>query len=153
MGDERYHEGFEAGFTSRDEDVAKLTAARDAADTELRIVRGSCDEAHAEVERLRALINTPRTDDFFDAVRIESAHQVERWGVEHDAGKRAEDWITLYTYLLGKAATAHFAGDRDKLLHHIITVAAVALNWHRNMTGESTLMRPGIGPSEEVARG
>lgn len=103
-------------------------------------------EARAELFRLRALINTPRTDEFFDVVRIEAAHQIERWGVEHDAGKRPEDWITLYMYLLGKAAKAHFDGDHEKLLHHIITVAAVALNWHRNATGVSTLMRPGVGP-------
>jgi hypothetical protein len=102
--------------------------------------------AEAELRELRALIDSPRIDEFFEAVRIEAAHQVERWGVEHDAGKRSEDWITLFMYLLGKAATAHFAGNRDKLLHHIITVAAVALNWHRNATGENTRMRPGVGP-------
>ena len=99
-----------------------------------------------EVRQLRALINSPRIDEFFAAVRIEAAHQVERWGVEHDAGKRPEDWLTLYTYLLGKAAKAHFDGDRDKLLHHIITVAAVAMNWHRNATGENTRMRAGVAP-------
>jgi hypothetical protein len=98
----------------------------------------------AEATRLRALINTPRTDDFFEAVRIEAAHQIDRWGVDHDAGKRTEDWLTLYTYLLGKAARAHFDRNHDKLLHHIITVAAVALNWHRSTTGENTRMRPGI---------
>lgn len=97
-----------------------------------------------EVERLHRLINTPLTDDFFEAVRIEAAHQVERWGVEHDAGKRPEDWVTLFMYLLGKAAKAHYDGDREKLLHHVITSAAVALNWHRNMTGESTAMRLGV---------
>lgn len=101
--------------------------------------------ALAELAELRALINSPTTDDFFAAVRIEAAHQVERWG-EHDAGKRAEDWLALFTYLLGKAAKAHFEGNADKLLRHIITVAAVALNWHRNLTGESTRMRPGVGP-------
>lgn len=98
-----------------------------------------------EVREIRALINSPRIDEFFEAVRIEAAHQVERWGTEHDAGKRPEDWITLYMYLLGKAAKAHFDGNRDKLLHHVITVAAVALNWHRNATGENTRMRPGVG--------
>ena len=99
-----------------------------------------------EIRETRKLLNTPLVDDFFAAVRNEAAHQVERWGVEHDADKRSEDWITLFVYLLGKAAKAHFAGDRDKLLHHIITVAAVALNWHRNATGENTRMRPGVGP-------
>lgn len=99
----------------------------------------------AEVTRLRALINTPRTDEFFEAVRIEAAHQIERWGAEHDAGKRSEDWVTLLIYLLGKAARAHFAGDRTKLEHHVITSAAVALNWWRHLTGVSTTMRPGVG--------
>lgn len=102
-----------------------------------------------EYDRLHVLINSPRTDDFFEGVRIEAAHQVERWGVDHDAGKRSEDWITLFVYLLGKAAKAHFDGNRDKLLHHVITVAAVALNWHRNATGDDTRMRPGVGPAPE----
>lgn len=123
-----------------------LRAELDASECELTIVRTALVVAHEEVERLRTLIDTPRTDDFFEAVRIEAAHQVERWGVDHDAGKRSEDWITLYMYLLGKAAKAHFDGNRDKLLHHVITVAAVALNWHRNATGENTRMRPGVAP-------
>lgn len=104
--------------------------------------------AEAERERLVNLINTPRTDDFFEAVRNEATHQILRWGVEHDAGKRPEDWIALFIYLLGKATKAHYSGDRAKLEHHVITCAAVALNWHRNMTGVSTSMRPGVGPQE-----
>lgn len=95
------------------------------------------EKLQAEVDRLTLLINTPRTDDFFEAVRIEAAHQVERWGVEHDAGKRAEDWFTLYQYLLGKAAKAHFEGNREKLLHHVITVGV-----------GSTELRAPIAPGE-----
>lgn len=109
-------------------------------------VRAERDGALDEVDRLRHLINTPRTDEFFAAVRIESAHQIERWGVEHDAGKRTEDWITLFTYLLGKAAKAYWSGDEEKLKHHVITSGAVALNWFRRLTGDNTLFRPGIGP-------
>ena len=109
-------------------------------------VKGDAIALAHEARRLSALINTPGTDDFFAAVRHEAAHQIERWGVEHDAGKRPEDWCTLLLYLLGKAAKAHFDGDRDKLLHHVITVAAVCLNWHRAETGVSTAMRPGVGP-------
>jgi len=104
------------------------------------------DLLRAENERLRALINTPRTDDFIEALKLEAAHQIERWGTTHDAGKRPEDWIALLTYLLGKATKAHYDGDVEKLKHHIITGAAVALNWHRVLTGESTAMRPGVGP-------
>lgn len=102
------------------------------------------ESARAEVGRLTNLINTPRTDEFFEAVRIEAAHQIKRWGVEHDAGKRSEDWVTLFIYLLGKAARAHFDGDRTKLEHHVITSAAVALNWWRHLTGVHTAMRPGV---------
>jgi hypothetical protein len=52
--------------------------------------------------------------------------------------------VTLLIYLLGKAARAHFDGDRPKLEHHVITTAAVALNWWRHLTGVSTAMRPGV---------
>jgi hypothetical protein len=133
---------------------AKLTAA----ERELRIANIALKDARIAVEQLQGqvadrnarvlflegLINTPRTDEFFEAVRIEAAHQIERWGVEHDAGKRSEDWVTLLIYLLGKAARAHFDGDRPKLEHHVITTAAVALNWWRHLTGVSTKMRPGV---------
>ncbi|HYE39907.1 MAG TPA: hypothetical protein VEB23_08240, partial [Ramlibacter sp.] len=37
-------------------------------------------ELSGEVRRLRALINTPHTADYFEAVRLEAAHQQERWG-------------------------------------------------------------------------
>ncbi len=97
-----------------------------------------------ELNRLYLLINSPQTADFLEAVRVEAAHQAERWGVEHDAGKRPEDWVTLTVYLLGKASRAHFDGEQTKLLHHVVTLAAVALNWHRALTGESTSMRPGV---------
>jgi hypothetical protein len=115
----------------------------------VRDLGAQLDAARAEVSRLTLLINTPRTDEFFEAVRIESAHQIERWGVEHDAGKRSEDWVTLMIYLLGKAARAHFDGDQPKLEHHVVTSAAVALNWWRHLTGVSTAMRPGVEPGAD----
>lgn len=91
-------------------------------------------------------VDGARTVDFIDAVKAEAAHQRDRWGADHDAGKRVEDWIALFTYLLGKLATAYWKGDKDKVLHHVITVAAVALNMHANLTGADTRMRPGIAP-------
>lgn len=133
-------------------DVKLVVEQRDAAFERGRAVgidvgmRTAESEAIKELAALRALINSPQTENFLEAVRNEAAHQVERWGVAHDAGKRPEDWITLFIYLLGKAAKAHYDGSRDKLLHHIITAAAVALNWHRHATGEDTRMRPGIEP-------
>lgn len=100
----------------------------------------------AEIARLLAIVNIPQVDEIFASVRIEAAHQIQRWGVEHDAGKRPENWVTLVVYLLGKASKAHFDGDEHKLHHHVVTLAAVALNWHRNITGDNADMRPGIRP-------
>lgn len=99
----------------------------------------------AEVARLTALLNTPEIKDFGKAVDLEAIHQRERWGTAHDAGKRPEDWIALVTYLLGKATKAHYDANHEKLLHHVITIAAACSNWHANASGTSTQMRPGVG--------
>lgn len=100
----------------------------------------------AEVDRLQALINSPQTEDFFDAVRLEAAHQQERWGSENDAGKEPMDWFWLLGWLSGKAVKAFLLGDANKGFHHVISSAAVLLNWHRYATGQLTAMRPGIVP-------
>lgn len=101
-------------------------------------------ELQARVTELETLINTPHIDDFFQAVRLEAAHQQERWGTEGDAGKAPEDWFWLLGYLAGKSLAAFRSGDRQKGLHHIISAAAALLNWHRHATGKLTNMRPGI---------
>lgn len=94
-----------------------------------------------EIERLLALINSPHTSDFLEAVRTEAAHQRERWAADHDAGKTDADWFWLIGYLAGKALN-----KPEKQLHHIITTAAACLNWHAAKTGNDTRMRPGIEP-------
>lgn len=101
-------------------------------------------DRNARILHLEGLINTPHTDDFMQALRIEAAHQIERWGIEHDAGKRPEDWLALLVFLLGKATGSHYSGDIDKLKHHIITASAACLNWFRALTGDSNAMRPGV---------
>jgi len=118
--------------------------ARLTSEQEMVLTNGAID-ALDELERLRTLLNTPRTDEFFDSVRVEAAHQIERWGVEQDAGKSAADWFWLLGYLAGKAL-----GKPEKRLHHIISSAAALLNWFRHETGESTAMRPGIEPPTEA---
>lgn len=90
-------------------------------------------DLEAEVARLIALLNTPQTLDFLEAVKVEIAHQRSRWGDSHDADKRPGDWALLFNYLLGKQATAAYARDWEKYLHHIITLAAVCANAHRVM--------------------
>ena len=90
------------------------------------------------------VINAPETADFMAGVPIEAAHQRDRWGSDHDAGKGPMDWFWLIGYLAQKAATAQIAGDADKALHHTIRTAAALANWHAAISGASTTMRPGI---------
>jgi hypothetical protein len=95
-------------------------------------------------EQLLELINTPEIDSFDLAVPLESAHQVARWGAEHDAGKNPEDWFWLIGYLAGKALAAYKAGDLEKAQHHCVSTAAATRNWHASIRSGSSLMRPGI---------
>lgn len=98
----------------------------------------------AEVERLTALLDTPHTEDWFEGVKLESGHQIKRWGTEHDAGKTPADWFWLIGYLSQKAMTAQMAGDDTKARHHTISTGAAMLNWFRAIVGDSNAMRPGI---------
>lgn len=85
--------------------------------------------ANIEIERLRVVertINTPQTEDFIEAVRNEAAHQLNRWGGEHDDRKAPEDWMWLLGWLISKAVQ-----QPDKRLHHIVTSAAALAQWHR----------------------
>lgn len=101
------------------------------------------DAAEAEVQRLLGEINKPQTQDWIAAVKLEAAHQRERWGAEHDAGKAPADWFWLIGYLAGKALQAAVTGDREKALHHTISTAAVLANWHLALAGADNRMRPG----------
>lgn len=110
---------------------------------------GGMAERDAFKAAVHGYINTPQSADFVEAAQVEAQHQRDRWGADHDAGKRPEDWIALVTYLLGKATKAHFDGNGAKLLHHIITLGAVASNWHLNATGSDRLMRPGVADGHQ----
>jgi hypothetical protein len=105
---------------------------------------GELEHLRRRVAELDQLINTPHVDNFLEAVRLEAAHQCERWGVENDAGKAPADWFWLLGYLGGKALAAAIAGNKEKALHHTISTAAACLNWHAHMSGARTRMRPGI---------
>jgi hypothetical protein len=94
--------------------------------------------------QLSSLLNTPETEDFDKAVPLEAAHQVHRFGAEHDAGKNPEDWFWLLGYLAGKALAAHRLGDLDKAKHHCISSAAALRNWHAHLRSGASVMRPGI---------
>lgn len=81
-----------------------------------------------EADRLEALINNPHTDHFMDAVRTEAAHQREIGRDIDDVRKTAGEWFWTLGWLASKAV--HSEGE--KRLHHIITSAAMCLNWHRH---------------------
>lgn len=98
-----------------------------------------------EAMRLRELINTPEIIDFVKGVQVEAIHQRERWGTKQDEGKTAADWFWLLGYLAGKAIHSDKIGDREKLLHHIVTTAAACANWHAQVLGD---IRPGIATPE-----
>jgi len=114
--------------------------------------------ARRERDELKAKLNTPELHDFAKAVALEAAHQRERWGSGHDAGKKPADWFWLVGYLAGKALHMHVesitsgtAGEwcREKALHHVITTAAALANWHAAIEGTNNAMRPGIQPPPE----
>ena len=94
-------------------------------------------------EALTEMLNTPQTDEFFSAVQIEAAHQVGSGCGEHDARKEPTDWFWLVGFLLGKAVSLP-----EKREHHIISSAAVLLNWFRRLKGEDGSFQPGRGTGE-----
>ncbi|WP_447727261.1 hypothetical protein [Sphingomonas koreensis] len=106
-------------------------------------------EFAGQAERLSQLINTPETEDFTSAVKLEAAHQRDRWGTDHDAGKSPFDWFWLIGYLAQKAAASAVAGDGEKAKHHTISTAAALANWHLALLGAEKSMRPGIDPPPE----
>lgn len=91
-----------------------------------------------EAKRMHRRINSAVTADFTEAVTLEAAHQIERWGVGHDRGKSAFDWFWLVGYLAQKAAHAHEHGEREKALHHTISTAAALCNWHKHIIGDES---------------
>lgn len=103
-----------------------------------------------EIGRLSALLNTPETEDFDKAVLLEAAHQQERWGAAHDAGKNPEDWFWLVGYLAGKALGAMKVGDDVKAKHHCISTVAALRNWHAAIRQGWSFMRPGISEEKQA---
>lgn len=97
-----------------------------------------------ELQELKELLNTPETEEFDKGVPLEAAHQIQRWGAAHDAGKSPEDWFWLCGFLAGKALASFKAGDEEKAKHHCISTAAAMRNWHKAIATGNSAMRPGI---------
>lgn len=121
---------------------------------DLLYARAACNLSPALARRVQELeqqLNTPELQDFAAGVVSEAQHQRARWGSEHNAGKTAADWFWLIGYLAQKAMYAQLSGDTDKALHHTISTAAALANWHAAISGESTVMRPGISEEKQNA--
>lgn len=93
------------------------------------------DAARLRVAELEALINNPHTANFLEAVRLEAAHQRERWGEPHDREKSPEHWFWLVGYLAGKALRAAITFDTEKARHHCISSAAALSHWYATIQG------------------
>jgi len=91
-------------------------------------------QVRRERDRAESLMNNPEINNFIEGVKSEAAHQVKRWGKNHDGLKTPEDWLWLIAYLSTKASQASRYGDKEKYLHHILTCAAACFNWHKNVT-------------------
>lgn len=88
-----------------------------------------------ELADLRKLLGTPEIHDFLEGVKREAAYQRDHWGEVHDAEKTDENWFWTLGWLAGKAVNdPHEPGDErttvERKLHRIVTVAALACNWH-----------------------
>jgi hypothetical protein len=91
---------------------------------------GRCDSAtilameeYAQ-ELVNSKINKPSILGFIESVKIEMAHQFEKWGDE--SHKPLLHHTSVLSYLNGKLIRAIWDGETEKVKHHLMTVAAVA---------------------------
>lgn len=134
------HNGARAALDQR---LRAYETRGDAAEPDqLAVWTGRAQLAEAEASRLRALIDTPHTSDFLEAVKLEAAHQRSRWG-EDDASKVDSDWLAIVVHLASKA---HFnwmpldaQGEIEKKLHRVISVGAAAMNWFESVKARGAL--------------
>jgi len=97
---------------------------------------------------LHTLINNPHTESFLNDVRLEAAHQRDRFGLAHDRGKSAENWFWLVGYLSGKCLRAVITGDKTKAKHHTISSAAALANWFEAIDRDET--GAGLGADADI---
>lgn len=138
--------------TTREKVVSALTRARaEWRTTMVTLPSGDVEtllEQALQAHDLHALINNPHTDEFLQAVKLEAAHQRDRWGDAHARGKSAENWFWLVGYLAGKCLRACITGDKAKALHHTISSAAALANWYEAIKRDTT--GTGIGQDNDI---
>lgn len=147
-----YSRNYEQKFHAVSGECEALQATNDQLATALNSAVEALNSANERVHQLESLINTPETSGFLDGVKLEAAHQVERWGSQHDAGKAPQDWFWLIGYLAGKALRAAIDGDIEKAKHHCVSTGAICANWHGYVCGNQTTFRPGLGPDSQETK-
>lgn len=138
--------------TTREKVVSALTRVRsDWKTTMVNLPSGDVEkllEQALQAHDLHALINNAHTEEFLEAVKLEAAHQRDRWGDAHDRGKSAENWFWLVGYLSGKCLRAVITGEREKALHHTISSAAALANWYEAIKRDTT--GSGLGHDKDI---
>lgn len=113
--------------------------------TEAITIHAAAQLYYERARDLDQLINTPEVDDFLQGVRLEAAHQVQRWGDAHDRSKSAENWFWLVGYLAGKALRAAIGESlpRYKHLKRGTTYEVVSVGEDENNRGRSLVVYRG----------
>lgn len=96
------------------------------------------EEKLKRLEYLESLINSPEVNDFIEGLKIEQAHQTEKWGREQEENHHPAHYILVNNKLLGKLTVAMWDGDVEKFKHHCITIAAAMFNCHRQIMKKGT---------------
>lgn len=113
-----------------------------------------------EVERLRAIVDSPDPRYFFWACEQEARYQRVKWpgpqGFDPSAfgSSDDQDYVFLCAYLCGGAAKTPDgepgSPERLKKLHRITAAAAALANWHeevKNRDLENRVQQPGVQDS------
>jgi len=87
---------------------------------------------------LEKLIGSPEIENFLEGVRIEAAHQTDKWGMKDEESKFPHDYALVMDRLKGKQTEAIWTRDSEKYRHHLVTLAAVCFNAHRQVSKEGT---------------
>lgn len=87
-------------------------------------------------KEMDAKINTPQVLDFTEGVKTEIAHQYERWGDERNVPPH--HFSMVLSYLIGKLNRSIWDNDKEKFVHHLITIAAVSGCAHKYLNTESS---------------
>jgi len=96
------------------------------------------DKLETENETYKTLINSPEINNFIEGLKLESSHQTIKWGNENEENKFPHDYALVMDKLKGKLALSIWDRNIDKYKHHLITMAALCYNIHRQFIKPGT---------------